>query len=130
MPVVFHMDASESRDIPCSDSLFDRLLFRGLRTTRKRYRVSQAVLRFLLQNYAPLRDRKASYVFPGYMVDMAALEAALQKYPSVSFVAHGPLFWKHIAADGIVTSRAIPHWTTPRRRSHLASLERVLQSLR
>ncbi len=108
MPVVFHMEESEARDIPYSDSLFDRLLFHGLRTERGIYKVPQAVLRILAQHYAPLRNRKASYVFPGYMLDFAALESTLRSFPSLNLIAHGPMFWKHISADACSHTELYP----------------------
>ncbi len=108
MPVVFHMEESEIRDIPYSDSLFDRLLFHGLRTTRAVYKVPQGVLTILTQHYAPLRDRKTSYVFPGYMLDFAALEHTLRTFPTLNLVAHGPMFWKNIAADAATRRELYP----------------------
>jgi len=109
MPVVFHMEESGTRDIPCTQQLLDRLLFYGLRTNTGRYKVPSTVLRLLVRNFAPLRDRKSSYYFPGYMLDFAALESTLSAYPGVNFVAHGPLFWKHISADADTTAAFYPN---------------------
>ena len=108
MPVVFHMEESECRDIPYSDKLYDRLLFYGLRMKRKIYKIPQRILQLLVKSYAPLRNRTKSYVFPGYMLEMASLENTLRDYPDVNFVAHGPMFYKHIYADGVIRSEVYP----------------------
>jgi len=99
MPVVFHMEESGLRDMPFSDSTFDRLLFQGLRTARGRYKVPRAVLQVVANHYKPLRERKRSYMFPGYLLDFASLEQVLREYPALNMVAHGPMFWRHIEAD-------------------------------
>jgi predicted TIM-barrel fold metal-dependent hydrolase len=107
MPVVFHMEESGIR-IPYSDKLFDRLLYYGLETEKKVYKIPQSILRLLVKSYTPLRNRTKSFVFPGYMLDMASLERTLSEYPDVNFVAHGPMFWKHISADGATCSEGYP----------------------
>lgn len=99
MPVVFHMEEGGYREAPCSSSLFDRALILGKTTEHPALRLPQQLLRLLVERYQPLRDRKRSYVFPGYMLDFAALERALEAFPSVNFVAHGPMFWKYVSAD-------------------------------
>jgi len=33
------------------------------------------------------------------MLDFASLEVALTDYPDINYVAHGPMFWKHISTD-------------------------------
>jgi len=98
IPVVFHMEEGGYREAPFSPSLFDRALILGKTTEHPALRLPQQLLRLLVERYQPLRDRKRSYVFPGYMLDFAALECALKGRPLISFVAHGPMFWKHIGA--------------------------------
>jgi predicted TIM-barrel fold metal-dependent hydrolase len=106
MPIVFHMEASEGRDIPYFDAPYNWLVFWGLRTNNKIYSILLRILQVMVNNFAPLRNRTKSYFFPGYMLDFAALEVALGDYPDVNFVAHGPMFWKYMSAEA-ATSKEI-----------------------
>jgi predicted TIM-barrel fold metal-dependent hydrolase len=100
MPVVFHMEESESRGLPYSDAIFDRLIFAVLNPKKKIYHIPRNLLQLIVNNYTPLKTRTKSYIFPGYMLDFASLEMTLRNYPEINFVAHGPMFWKYISADG------------------------------
>jgi predicted TIM-barrel fold metal-dependent hydrolase len=42
------------------------------------------------------------------MLDFASLESALTSYPNTNFIAHGPLFWKHISSDAQVGGSVYP----------------------
>ncbi len=106
-PVVFHMEESGCR-IPYSEKLFYRLLYYGLETKKKVYKIPQGILQLLVKSYAPLRNKTESFIFPGYMLDMASLENTLRIYPDINFIAHGPMFWKHISADGAIRSEVYP----------------------
>jgi predicted TIM-barrel fold metal-dependent hydrolase len=99
LPIVFHMEESECRPIPYSDSIYDKLIYYGLKTERKIYRVPRRILQILFNSFAPLRNRTKSYIFPGYMLHFASLETALRDYPDVNMIAHGPMFWKYISGD-------------------------------
>jgi predicted TIM-barrel fold metal-dependent hydrolase len=99
MPIVFHMEENENRDIPYSDKLWDKILFYGVNNEKKILTIPRKILLILTNNFAPLKNRKQSYYFPGYMLDFASLEARLQDYPDVNFVAHGLMFWKYISSD-------------------------------
>ncbi|MHB8105392.1 MAG: amidohydrolase family protein [Dehalococcoidales bacterium] len=108
MPLVFHMEESESRHIPRSDAIYDRILFSALETERKIYQIPRSVLRLLASSCKPLKDTVRSYTFPGYMLDFASLEVALRDFPDVNFVAHGPMFWKHISYDVVICKETLP----------------------
>jgi len=99
IPLVFHMEESEVRIDLRSSSILDRILHRGLITKRKIYQIPKKVLQTLVNRYSPLRNRFEYYTFPGYMLDFASLEVALTDYPDINYVAHGPMFWKHISTD-------------------------------
>lgn len=108
IPLVFHMEESGRRIGPRSSAIFDRTLYRGLNTTRKIYQIPQRVLRLLTNIYSPFRNRLEYYTFPGYMLDFASLEVVLADYPSVNYIAHGPMFWKHISADADTSTETYP----------------------
>jgi predicted TIM-barrel fold metal-dependent hydrolase len=97
LPIVFHMEESEHRDIPYSNAIYDKLVYHGLKTERKIFQIPRKVLQILVNNFTPLRIRTKSYIFPGYMLDFASLETTLQDYPDINLVAHGPMFWKYIS---------------------------------
>ena len=105
MPVVFHMEESETRDIPYSDKFWDRLSFYGVRSENKIYKIPWNIL---TKYYPPLKNRKKSYFFPGYMLDFASLETTLDEYPDVNFVAHGLMFWKYISEDANACKAMLP----------------------
>jgi predicted TIM-barrel fold metal-dependent hydrolase len=111
MPVVFHMEECGCRGIPFSESFLDKLLFQGLKTERKIYQIPRNILSLLVQNFKPLRNRVKSYYFPGYMLDFATLEVALRDFPNINYVAHGPMFWKHISADASLRKEMLPKGT-------------------
>lgn len=108
LPVVFHMEESRHYDIPYSDAIFDKLMFYGLNTERKIYKIPRQILTLLVNNYAPLKKRSKSYFFPGYMLDFGSLESSLIEYPNINFVAHGLMFWKYISADATNFSDLLP----------------------
>jgi len=108
IPLVFHMEESKPFLIPYSSALYDKILCRGLQTTRKAYQIPRRALQLLVSLYSPLRNRLKYYTFPGYMLDFASLEIALKDYPNVSFIAHGPMFWKHISTDADASKEVYP----------------------
>ena len=79
--------------------MLSKILYRGLTTEKKIYQIPKNVLKNLINHYSPLKSRFEYYTFPGYMLDFASLEVALTDYPNINYVAHGPMFWKHISAD-------------------------------
>ena len=107
-PLVFHMEESEARINLNSSSIFNRILYRGLKTEKKLYKIPKKVLLNLINRYSPLKNRFEYYTFPGYMLDFASLEVALTDYPNINYVAHGPMFWKHISADASGSNEMYP----------------------
>jgi predicted TIM-barrel fold metal-dependent hydrolase len=109
MPVVFHMEESDFREMPYSNALFDKVLFACLRTNRANLRVPKSILTILVNRYTPIQKRtKSTYAFPGYMLDFASLENTLRAYPDINFVAHGPMFWKYISDDAVNCHETYP----------------------
>ncbi|MGM0612680.1 MAG: amidohydrolase family protein [Bacteroidota bacterium] len=98
-PIVFHNELSRYHYMPNSKSYFDRQfgkLMNGAFNGVSRLYIDQFVNATGL--FRKKINRKLKY-FPGYMLDMAEFEQQLQAFPDVTFIAHGPLFWKAIAPD-------------------------------
>ena len=108
MPLVFHMEESEVRINLRSSAIYDRILYKGLHTERKTYQIPKRILHALVNHYSPLRNRFEYYTFPGYMLDFASLEVVLTDYPNINYVAHGPMFWKHISTDATGSNEMYP----------------------
>jgi len=84
VPVVFHMEEARSISTLRSSAIYDRLICAGIQLAARTY---------------PLKNRLEHLTFPGYLLDCASLERALNDFRELNFVAHGPMFWKHISAD-------------------------------
>jgi uncharacterized protein len=97
LPVVFHMEESRHEQIPFSSSIYDKTLFYITNSKRKILSIPKIIVELLVQNYVPLKISTNFYIFPGYMLDFVSLELMLQKFPDISFIAHGPMFWKNIS---------------------------------
>ena len=98
-PIVFHNELSRYHYMPNSKSYFDRQfgkLMNGAFNGVSRLYIDQFVNATGL--FRRKINRKLKY-FPGYMLDMAEFEQQLQAFPDLTFIAHGPLFWKAIASD-------------------------------
>lgn len=100
VPVVFHMEEPYASMSPINDrSIIETFLIKCVETSRLGA-MPKRILDLLSNNYdwvLEWRNRRTSQ-FPGYMADMAELELILQDYPTINFIGHGPLFWKHISA--------------------------------
>ncbi len=101
LPILFHMEEHECRNIPYSEAIYDKIIYYGLKTDNKIYRIPRKLIQMLVNKFHPLRKRTRSYIFPGYMLDFASLEMALRDYPGVNLIAHGPMFWNHISSNGL-----------------------------
>ena len=94
VPVVFHMEEARSISTPLSSAIHDRLLCAALRVAARTY---------------PLKNRLESRLnFPGYMLDFASLERALNDFPQLNLVGHGLMFWKNISADAPLRLESLP----------------------
>jgi predicted TIM-barrel fold metal-dependent hydrolase len=101
LPLVFHMQESNKFLAPLeSDNSISVLIAKLMRTDRL-LGITKRILNVVADYYSPLgkwRNRRGNW-FPGYMMDFASLANALNDYPNINFIGHGPLFWKHISAD-------------------------------
>jgi predicted TIM-barrel fold metal-dependent hydrolase len=121
-PVVFHMEVSTTRIEPRpGDGALDRLGARIL-SMRRLGVGTHRWLNGLVDHIAPLqkwRDRR-SYRFPGYLLDFASLADTLATFSGVRFVAHGPLWWQHLAGGAAEGGTEYPRG--PVRRDGLVAL--------
>lgn len=107
-PIVFHME-NASRRLACrTQGKIDQFIRSGLLTTKKKWLVPHNILKVLYRILPPVRSRVFAYDFPGYMMDIAALRQTLKDFPDVSFIAHGPGFWKHMSEDGPISKDDLP----------------------
>lgn len=99
LPLTMHMEEGRNAVHFKNGAGFERFLERCWNSEKWGGAASQ-VLDVATKLFAPLRGLKqrGQYEFPGYMLDFAALEQALQRYPQIAFVGHGPYFWKCISA--------------------------------
>lgn len=99
LPLVFHMEAGRRGYHFDTPSRFEHFLARLLNSGK--YALPRQSVEWLAGILPPLRRsmERGSYEFPGYLMDFLTLEAALQRYPGIRFVGHGPFFWRNIAAD-------------------------------
>jgi hypothetical protein len=100
LPLIFHMEASCSAYWPLTSSAAERMACRLLNKTRS-LSMGQRSLEYVTENSQLARSildpRYRS--FPGYLPEFSGLEQRLKEYPQVTFVGHGPLFWKGISSD-------------------------------
>ncbi|MCK9602055.1 MAG: amidohydrolase family protein [Sphaerochaeta sp.] len=107
MPVLFHMQAPER--IPVQRPPMTRNQKRASRMlaiARDYLRLSQS--HQAASKPCPSVPSPLYADFPGYLPDFDGLEQALRDFPRLNFIAHGPLFWKHIAADATYRDEAYP----------------------
>lgn len=99
LPLVFHMEAGRWGYRFDTPSRFEHFLARLLNSGK--YALPRQSIKWLAGIMPPLQRKMdhGSYEFPGYLMDLLSLEAALQRYPGIRFVGHGPFFWRNIAAD-------------------------------
>lgn len=100
IPLVFHMEESSEKLGPLeSDSALERLLLRIV-DDQCLSGAPNKLFNILSHYCKSILDWKREHlVFPGYLLDFASLGSVLDQYPSIIFIGHGPLFWKHIAAE-------------------------------
>ena len=100
LPFIFHMEECRDIFLPSSNSYFDRLLAK-LFGTSKISGLPKKVIEFIFKNISSLNAKRKAmhHVFPGYLSNFTHLEKRLIEYPRVTFIGHGPLFWKAISLD-------------------------------
>ncbi len=97
-PIVFHNELPRYHYMSNLKSYFDRQfgkLMNGAFNGVSRVYIDQFVNTTGL--FRKKINQKLRY-FPGYMLNIAEFEQQLQAFPDVTFIAHGPLFWKAIAS--------------------------------
>jgi hypothetical protein len=78
-------------------NIFEDLYLRSLVSNRF-LKIPKYSLELLLSLFPSLEEwTKRRYYFPGYMLDFISLGMILEDYPGISFIGHGPLFWKNIS---------------------------------
>lgn len=110
LPLTFHMEAGREDYRFKGASNLEKYLGKLLRTPRFGGMPGR-VLRKVAEGLPWLKRQEAHlrYNFPGYMMDMAGLESALQRFPGIRFIGHGPFFWQCIADP----PGAVPYPTRP-----------------
>jgi len=97
LPLIFHMEQSKHVFTPGKDRGIDWLLKRLVNERfngRTAHIIQHAKKRFGIgKRYLDKRLKE----FPGYLQGFNELKDALEKYPNIRFVAHGPHFWNHIS---------------------------------
>ncbi|AFM26934.1 amidohydrolase family protein [Desulfomonile tiedjei] len=100
LPVIFHMEEASSAFMPTTDFTTDKIGCKFLNRI-KSFDLGRTSLDYLRRNYPPagsfLDSRQRFH--PGYFSDFSGLEERLREYPQVTFIGHGPLFWKGISQD-------------------------------
>lgn len=100
LPLVFHMEGSSYRFLANENHSLDQWFGKVIES-----RVLNGQPRGLLEQIDAWRHRRGKSSpkkivhFPGYLHDIEGLERRLREFPGVCFIAHGPLFWKHLSAQ-------------------------------
>lgn len=109
LPVVFHMQALRTLLEPLpGDGGLEVLLTRIMRTQRLG-RVTHGLVNQLVDWIGPLRSwRERRSHFNRYLLDFVSLGETLEEFPSVKFVAHGPLWWQRLSSHDKATGIDLP----------------------
>ena len=100
IPLVFHMEgSSEKLESLESDSALERLLLSIIEDGCLSGAPKKLFNTLSLYCESIMAWKRERMVFPGYLLDFVSLGSVLDQYPSISFIGHGPFFWKHIAAN-------------------------------
>ena len=98
MPLVFHMEEARECFEPGVNATRREHLLAKLFESTKLHGQPKETMALISRFFPPLKARrdKMFCMFPGYLMDFASLERRLIEYPDVTFIGHGPLFWKGI----------------------------------
>lgn len=99
MPLTFHME--RGRTIYATNSKGGLRYRLGRLLESGKYQGVPRCVAETLCMFPPMRQIKESMAldFPGYLSDHDHLEMCLNKYPNISFIGHGPMFWEEMVAD-------------------------------
>ena len=103
LPVLFHMqEPSHFPNVLPTDDIFVQIAVKCLRTTRL-FGLPKKLSNFVCDTIPTLTKWRDSRIihFPGYMLDFVSLANALEDFPKLIFIGHGPLFWKCVDSKGI-----------------------------
>ena len=107
LPLVFHMEEPEFRYIRYETAgIIDRVLLR-MELSSGMDRLSNRIIDFIAKIMPNIKNR-IRYWFPGYLMDISALEFVLEKYKKIIFIGHGPYIWKNISSDAMFTTDKYP----------------------
>ncbi|RMH71962.1 MAG: hypothetical protein D6675_05450 [Gemmatimonadetes bacterium] len=100
LPLIFHMEEGHQGFSFQAEHRFDQVLAKCFRT-HKLGGIPAKTARWLCNGIPVLRKKykELQYHFSGYLMDFETLERALQQYPDIKFIGHGPFFWKNISKD-------------------------------
>lgn len=96
IPVLFHMQEAKEIIMPLENDSARNIVLVKLLQSNKLREVPKNIFNIIFNYFPGLSNwrKNRTVIVPGYMLDLAYLEATLQKFPNVDFVGHGPLFWK------------------------------------
>jgi predicted TIM-barrel fold metal-dependent hydrolase len=97
-PLIFHMEKGRYHYVSESNSWLSNKLEKLMNDAFNG--ISRHYIEQFIKNTGFFEKQFNNHLvyFPGYFSDFLLLERALQQYPDVSFIAHGPTFWKNISA--------------------------------
>lgn len=100
MPLLFHMQETKDIYAPASQGSFEKILSKLL-SSEKYGGISRKTVELIAGFIPPLNaaKEKMRQRFPGYLLDFMTLEKRLIEYPQITFIGHGPFFWKGISGD-------------------------------
>jgi predicted TIM-barrel fold metal-dependent hydrolase len=103
IPVLFHME--ESYYIPNAfptDDIIMQIVIKFLRTNRL-LGLPKIFANLVCDKISALTKWRNNRIihFPGYMLDFFSLSNALEDFPRLTFIGHGPLFWQGVDSKNV-----------------------------
>ncbi len=100
LPLVFHMERARNFYAGNDKKKLEWLLRRLINT---KYNGVQAQRIYKLSNSTGILKKhlhKRTIDFPGYLLDLDALEKAISAYSDINFIGHGPHIWNNYSVPG------------------------------
>ena len=109
LPVLFHMEESSYFPTGAPDDTFSHMACKCLRTNRL-FGLPKKLSNFVCDTIPALTKWRDNHIvhFPGYMLDFFSLSSALEDFPKLIFIGHGPLFWKCVDSNGVSDVTSYP----------------------
>lgn len=97
IPILFHMQGAKSFYVPSRNHLYHKILSELLNAGLNGW--PRKLLFELMHRFKILQTPITPNLkyFPGYLLDFQKLEQKLIEFPDVTFIGHGPYFWRNIA---------------------------------